>query len=218
VLTRAVGPRPGRSAGQLIPAFAILLGLVLLPIAGLAVDGAGVLDAHAQLAGLAAAAAEGGAGALDVRELEATGIFQLCTGPVDPTGCGNEVGSADLVLARVVAAAGLGPCHPLAGSPPGNLWESGPGPVPPVAVGRGCAYTFLSGCASGLGARAAPTYAPAAPVEVRVYLWRPVALHLLALLGLRSVEVAGSGIARLAHGFGSSLLGAPTPSTAVVCS
>ncbi len=206
------------AAGQVLPAFALLLGLVLLPVAGLAVDGGTVLVAHADLAGVAQAAAEGGAGALDVRALEATGIVRLCTAPDDPTGCSNGVGSADLVLGRILAAAGLGSCGPLPGSPPGDLWESGPGPEAPPAVGSGCAYAYLGGCAAGQGARAAPTYAPTAADELRVYLWRAVPLHLLALFGLRSVEVAATGIALLAPGFGSAVPGAPVSAAPVICS
>ncbi|HUY96538.1 MAG TPA: pilus assembly protein TadG-related protein [Verrucomicrobiae bacterium] len=200
-----------RLRGQVLPAFAILLGLVLLPIAGLAVDGGTVLEAHADLLGVAEAAAQGGADALDVRRLEATGIFQLCTVPDDPTGCGNGIGSADLVLGRIIAAADLGGCRPLPGAPPGDVWETGPPPAPAGMVGSGCAYAFLAGCASGLGSQARSTYAPAAPAEVRVYLWRAVALHLLALLGFRSVEVTATGVALLAHGFGSATPSRPAP-------
>ncbi len=204
-------------AGQVMPAFALLLGLGIVPVVGLAVDGGLVLAAHAELDGVATAAAEGGAGALDVRELQATGRIQLCTRPADPTGCGNGIGSADLVLEQIVAAAGLGSCRPLLGSPPGNLWESGPGPVAPAAVGRGCAYTYLSGCAAGLGAGATPTYAPTAPAELRVYLWRPVSLNLLALVGITTVEVSAAGTARLAHGFATDVASGSLPATPVRC-
>lgn len=64
---------PGRreQSGQVLPLFAILLVLLLLPVTALAVDGGLLVSAHSQLVGTAQAAAEAGSQAVDVTALKA---------------------------------------------------------------------------------------------------------------------------------------------------
>ena len=195
-----MSPGRARARGQVLPLFAIMLGLALLPVVGLAVDGALVLDAHARLAGSAQAVAEDGAAALDVAAFTASGVFRICTAPVAAGSCGNGVGSAPAVLDRGAAALGLPPCRPFPGAPPGDVFLVVP-PDPAATGPAGCVYAFVAGCAAGLGAQPAPGYAPLAPVELRVVLWRPVPLRILGLLGWHQVEVRAAASALLAHGY-----------------
>ncbi len=194
-------PGRERARGQVLPLFAIMLGLALLPVVGLAVDGAMVLDAHARLVGSAQTVAEDGAAALDVAAFTASGVFRLCTVPAGDGSCANGVGSAPAVLDRGAAALGLPACRPFPGAPPGDVFLANPGD--PTATGgpSGCAYAFIAGCAAGLGDQPGPGYAPTAPVEVRVVLWRPVPLRILGLLGWHQVEIQAQARALLAHGY-----------------
>ena len=50
--------------GQILPVFCLLLALLLLPVAGLAVDGGVLLSSHASLVGAAEATAEDAAQAV----------------------------------------------------------------------------------------------------------------------------------------------------------
>src|ERR1039458_2657701 len=78
--------------GQILPLFALMLALLLLPVTALAVDGGLLLSAHANLVGTAQAAAEAGSQAIDVTALDLSGTFQLCGSPDGGPDCGNGVG------------------------------------------------------------------------------------------------------------------------------
>ncbi|HUY61069.1 MAG TPA: hypothetical protein VMW49_04260 [Candidatus Dormibacteraeota bacterium] len=194
-------PGRARARGQVLPLFAIMLGLALLPVVGLAVDGAMVLDAHARLAGSAQAVAEDGAAALDVSAFTTSGVFRLCTAPAGDGACANGVGSAPAIIDRGVAALGLPACRPFPGAPPGDVFLVDPADPAPASGPSGCAYAFVAGCAAGLGDQPGPGYAPRAPVEVRVVLWLPVPLRILGLLGWHQVEIRAQARALLTHGY-----------------
>ena len=90
--------------GQILPLFGLLLALLLLPVAGLTVDGGVLISRHATLIGEAQAAAEAGAQAIDVTALRARGTFQLCAVPDGGATCGNGVGTVGEVISEVLAA------------------------------------------------------------------------------------------------------------------
>ncbi|MGH7611075.1 MAG: pilus assembly protein TadG-related protein [Candidatus Dormibacteria bacterium] len=181
-----------RERGQIIPLFALMLALLLLPVAGLAVDGGLLLSQHADLVGTSQAAAEAGAQAVDLSALESKGQFVLCGTPDGGADCGNGVGGVDQVVSQEVEVSepALAGCHP-AGL--GQLWAASEST-------SGCTYALLGGC--GPGARPTQAATSLSAVGVEVAVWHRLQLPLLSIAGWGTVTLRASSIAWMAHGFG----------------
>lgn len=170
---------PGPEDGQILPLFALMLTLLLLPVAGLAVDGGLVLARHASLVGTAQAAAEAGSQAVDQTWLSRTGGFRLCTSPDGGPDCGNGVGSV-LAVVEAAVASSPGPrldhCQTVGQS---QLRRQGR---------AGCRLALLGSCGAGVA------------TGVRVLLWEPARLPLLGLGPLGGLTVSAASTSWLAHG------------------
>jgi hypothetical protein len=170
-----------------------MLTLLLLPVAGLAVDGGLLLSSHATLVGAVQAAAEAGSQAVDVTALEQHATFQLCETPDGGPDCGNGVGA----VAQVVSA-GIRAAYPSSLSPCVN---GGSVPLAQAARARsGCAFQVLSDCASA-GTREGAANEP--PEGVTVIAWRSVELPLPVFPGWTTVLIRATATAWLEHGFGA---------------
>jgi hypothetical protein len=177
--------------GQILPIFCLMLALLLLPVAGLAVDGGLLLSSHATLVGAAQAAAEAAAQAVDVTAIQDDDTFQLCAVPDGGANCGNGVGSVGEVVADVIAAS-----YP---SSPPACTDEGTAPLPHAgAQGSGCAYDVVSNCAP---AASTESVAGPPPDGVTVLTWQTVQLPLLVFPGWTSVRLSASATAWMEHGF-----------------
>ncbi|MGH7639914.1 MAG: pilus assembly protein TadG-related protein [Candidatus Dormibacteria bacterium] len=192
-------PQPARSngeRGQILPLFCLILALLLLPVAGLAVDGGLLLSDHATLVGAAQGAAEAAAQAVDVTALEKSGSFDLCATADGGPSCGNGVGDVGTVVAEVLDS----------GDPslPDACRDQGGAPLPARPGGaQGCAFRLLASVcpgAAGMGATGSGWQG----VEVRA--WRTVRLPLLAFASWGSVRITAQATAFMEHGFGSESL------------
>jgi hypothetical protein len=185
---RARSPR----AGQLLPLFALLLPLLLLPVTALAVDGGVLLMQHSQLVATAQSAAEAGSQAVDVTALRTSGVFQLCVAPDGGASCGNGIGDAAQVVAAAVEAqlpaAGrycamtVGPLHPIAGQP------------------QGCAAAVRTRCEQLGGSLGLED-------GIQVLVWRTGQIPLLGLGPWSHLVVQAQATAWLAHGYATPILG-----------
>ncbi|MHB1527344.1 MAG: pilus assembly protein TadG-related protein [Candidatus Dormibacteria bacterium] len=189
-MTTADGQR-----GQILPLFALLLALLLLPVAALAVDGGLLLSTHANLVATTQSAAESGAQAVDVTALDRTGSFQLCGAPDGNPTCGNGVGDVAAVVAEVVDAGTAGPgltCRQVAAV---DL-----APVPGQRTG--CELALLGGCPVGSSVW----------TGVSVLLWKTSQMPLLGLGDWSSILIQGRATAWMTHGFGR-----PVPTGSATC-
>ncbi len=183
----------GRQTAQILPLFALMLALLILPVAALAVDGGLLLQTRSELQAEAQASAESGSQAVDVLALDRTGQFQLCTVPDGNSTCGNGVGGVTQVVDQSVSPRYLGTGCVLVD--PHHL-----------TPGRGRAH----GCELALRSRCRPANGQAVGATgVTVLLWRTVAMPLLALGPWALVAVRGEATAWLAHGYGRAI-SAPT--------
>jgi len=178
--------------GQILPLFALMLALLLLPVTALAVDGGLLLSAHANLVGTAQAAAEAGSQAIDVTALDLSGTFQLCGSPDGGPDCGNGVGDVAQVVSGVVDAGVAGPAE----SCPEVLEAS---LVPVAAEPSGCRLALLSHCPND----ASPD--PAPPEGVAVLVWKTAQLPLLGFGKWSSVVMQATATSWMAHGYGSAV-------------
>lgn len=174
----------GCARGQILPLFAMLLALLLMPVAALAIDGGLLISKQSSLEGTAQAAAEAGSQSIDVTALSRSGVFQLCVAPDGGPSCGNGVGSVQSVVQSVVQAggiAGFGTCR-VVGAPTLHAGQ-----------GSGCELTVRSGC-GGHGLNRA--------VGVTVVLWRPARLAVLTAGPWADLTLRASATSWLAHGGG----------------
>lgn len=177
--------------GQILPLFGLLLALLLLPVAGLTVDGGVLISRHATLIGEAQAAAEAGAQAIDVTALQARGTFQLCAVPDGGATCGNGVGTVGEVISEVLAATSpnLPPMCRDDGLAALSLAPN---------EGAGCVFDVVSNCAS-VGSTGSSV--GSAPDGVNVIAWQTVSLPLPVFPGWTSVRLTASATAWMEHGF-----------------
>ncbi|MGA9776483.1 MAG: pilus assembly protein TadG-related protein [Candidatus Dormiibacterota bacterium] len=171
-----------RQLGQILPLFALMMVLLLLPVAALAVDGGLILTRHADLAAAAEAAAEAGSQAVDANQLARDGTFQLCGASDGSPGCGNGVGTVqEVVSATVVTELGLvgGTCRQL---PAAALGPSG---------SSGCELALLGRCSGG-----------GPPLGVEVVVWAPARPPILALGPWSALRLTATATSWLAHGVG----------------
>ncbi|MGH7642164.1 MAG: pilus assembly protein TadG-related protein [Candidatus Dormibacteria bacterium] len=181
-----------RQRGQILPIFCLLLALLLLPVTGLAVDGGLLMSSHATLVGVAQAAAEAAAQAVDVTAIQSDDVFQLCATPDGGPTCGNGVGTVGDVVGQVIRAS-----YPTV--PSRCIDESG-SPLSSVAdQSAGCAFAMRSNCGSvALASAAGGTI----PDGVAVLTWRTVELPLSVFPGWTSVRLSASAVAWMEHGYG----------------
>jgi hypothetical protein len=201
--TRSSGSRH-KQQGQILPIFCIMLTLLLLPVAGLAVDGGLLLSSHATLVGAVQAAAEAGSQAIDVTALEQHATFQLCETPDGGADCGNGVGTVAEVVSDVISATDL--------SSPSNCVDEGFSPLPQALPGpSGCAFEVLSKC----GSRGTQATGPVEPADgVEVVGWRTVELPLLVFPGWTTVLLRATTTSWLEHGFSAQMVEVGTAGTA----
>ncbi|MGH7610226.1 MAG: pilus assembly protein TadG-related protein [Candidatus Dormibacteria bacterium] len=183
-----------RRSGQILPLFALLLALLLLPVAGLAVDGGTLVSDHATLVGAVQAAAEAGSQALDVTALTNRDTYALCAIPDGGEDCGNGIGSVSDLIETTLAAS-----YPSLGRTCTLV------PLSAIAgagrTGPGCDYALLADCrTANSGPRPAPDPLAAAGVEVAA--WNTVGLPLLAFGAWKRVAVRATSDSWLEHGFG----------------
>lgn len=186
-------------AGQILPLFALLLALLLLPITALAVDGGLLLSAHAGVVATAQSAAQSGAEAVDVVALDRSGTFQLCGAPDGNPTCGNGVGDVAEVVTAVVDAGVSGPwvtCQQVASS---DL-------TPTRGQSRGCEVALLGACPGGSG-----SVGPGIGQGVAVLVWQTSQMPLLAIGAWSSILIQGRATAWMAHGFGQPVPNRPAP-------
>lgn len=176
---------PGaREQGQILPLFALLLVMLLLPVAALSVDGGLILSRHAELLGEAQAAAEAGSQAVDQTALSRNGTFQLCAAADGGPECGNGVGNVLDVVNEVVSSAGaLG------------VTQCTEVPAIPAQVpgASGCDLVVLSPCGAG-----------GPPLGVEVTIWAPAEIPLAGVGPLGSLRLRAEATSWLAHGFGAA--------------
>ncbi len=173
-----------RERGQILPLFALLLVMLLLPVAALAVDGGLILSRHAELVGEAQAAAEAGSQAVDQTALSRSGTFQLCTTADGGPECGNGVGNVLEVVNEVVGssgAAGVTQCVQVPAMPV------------PAPGGSGCYLVVLSPCGAG-----------GPPLGVEVAIWAPAVIPLAGLGPLGAIHLRAEATSWLAHGIGAT--------------
>lgn len=180
-----------RRAGQILPLFALMLALLLLPVTALAVDGGLLLQTHANLEATAQSAAESGSQAVDVTALDRSGQFELCTGPDGGSTCGNGVGDVAQVVAQSAYPGSGGSCAMVA------LAQLGPA----RGEAAGCELALRSLCQRAGGGAAGAT-------GVTVLLWRTVAMPLLSLGPWASIVVRAEATAWLAQGYSRQISGA----------
>jgi len=183
--------RTKRQRGQILPIFCLMLALLLLPVAGLAVDGGLLLSSHATLVGAAQAAAEAAAQAVDVTAIQKEDTFQLCAVPDGGANCGNGVGTVGQVVREVITAS-----YP---SLPSACTNDGNSPLSDIpGQGSGCAFDVVSNCASKVSA---PSVVGSPPDGVAVLTWQTVQLPLSVFPGWSSVRLSASATAWMEHGF-----------------
>ncbi len=195
IADRARSPR----AGQLLPLFALMLPLLLLPVTALAVDGGILLMQHSQLVATAESAAETGSQAVDVTALRVTGAFRVCVVPDGGAGCGNGIGDAQQVVADAVqaqlpfaarhCAMVVGVLRPVAGQP------------------QGCEVELRTRCERLSGAMGLDQ-------GIQVLLWRTEHMPLLGLGPWSQLVVQAQATAWLAHGYATPILGGGAPGAA----
>ncbi len=173
-MTRPWGAANG---GQILPLFALLLPLLLLPVAALAVDGGLLMAQHANLQGEAELAAEAGSQAVDVIGLQQSSNLGLCVAPDGGPTCGNGVGTVAQAISLAAQVGGGAACDP---------------GLSPSARPSGCGYRVLYGCPAGTNSVAD---------GVTVVVWRRLQLPLLAFLGLGSVVISAQATSRLERGY-----------------
>ncbi len=178
----AVGER-----GQLLPLFALMLPLLLLPVTALAVDGGVLLTSHANLVATAQAAAEAGSQAVDVTALASTGQFQLCLVPQGGASCGNGVGTVAQVVSSAVDA-GL----PVAGRACALVAAGSLSPAPGHPAG--CELVLRTRCQDIGGVAGLDD-------GIEVLVWRTESMPLLALGPWAHLVVQATATAWLAHGY-----------------
>jgi hypothetical protein len=174
----------GRDQGQILPLFALLLVMLLLPVAALSVDGGLILSRHAELVGEAQAAAEAGSQAVDQSALSRSGTFQLCATADGGPECGNGVGDVLDVVNQVMSSAGaLG------------VTQCAQVPAIPTALhdASGCDVVVLSPCGAG-----------GPPLGVEVAIWAPAEIPLAGVGPLGSIQLQAEATSWLAHGIGSA--------------
>ncbi|MFZ0996136.1 MAG: pilus assembly protein TadG-related protein [Candidatus Dormiibacterota bacterium] len=192
---------PTSERGQILPVFCLLLALLLLPVAGLAVDGGVLLSSHASLVGVAEAAAEAAAQAVDVTAIDHGGSFQLCVQPDGSANCGNGIGTVGEVVEESVAAA-----YPASGP---SCFDYGTSRIPSaLPPGDGCAFAVTLNCRGAT--------APSVPVQasgsgVMVMIWQTVQLPLLVFPGWTSVRLRATSTAWMEHGFGAQTVAVERP-------
>jgi hypothetical protein len=185
--------------GQILPVFCLLLALLLLPVAGLAVDGGVLLSSHASLVGAAEATAEDAVQAVNVTAIERGGTFQLCTVPDGSANCGNGIGTVGQVVDESISATDPGS--------PESCVDYGTNPLPATpATVDGCAFAVMSNC-HRVSEPLAPVSSPADGVAV--VIWQTVQLPLLVFPGWASVKLHATSTAWMEHGFDSQSLSAP---------
>lgn len=182
---------PGRreQSGQVLPLFAILLVLLLLPVTALAVDGGLLVSAHSQLVGTAQAAAEAGSQAVDVTALESSGSIVICSLAEPGTSCGNGIGDVSQVVGSVVTAsypAVTGQCSLVS---PSDL-------VPASGTAAGCELAVTTRCQAASGQIQFQQ-------GVTVLLWRTASIPLLTLGPWSKVAMSAKATAWLTHGYGA---------------
>jgi|GEM_PF-4228887 len=174
-------------SGQVLPLFALLLVLLLLPVTALAVDGGLLISAHSQLVGTAQAAAEAGSQAVDVSALEHSGSIVICVFPDPGTTCGNGIGDVSQVVGRVVLAA-----YPALPDRCSLVAPSALAPAPGTAAG--CELAVATRCQSS-----------SSQVDfqqgVSVLLWRTASIPLLTLGPWSKVAMVAGATAWLTHGY-----------------
>ncbi len=175
-----------RERGQILPLFAVLLVMLLLPVAALAVDGGLILSRHAELVGEAQAAAEAGSQAVDQTALSRSGTFQLCAAADGGPECGNGVGNVLEVVNEVVSSSGA------AGVTHCSQVPAIPARVPGAS---GCDLVVLSPCGAG-----------GPPLGVEVTIWAPARLPLAGVGPLGSISLRGEATSWLAHGIGATAM------------
>lgn len=190
-MTTADRRQRGQS-GQILPLFALMLVLLLLPVTALAVDGGLLLSAHANLVGTAEAAAEAGSQAIDITALDVSGTFQLCGSPDGDQECGNGVGDVAEVVNAVVDAGVAGSAQNCQQVLEANL-------VPAAAEPSGCRLALLSHCPSVSSPGAAP------PEGVAILLWKTAQLPLLGFGSWSSVVMQAAATSWMAHGYRSAV-------------
>lgn len=172
-----------REAGQILPLFALLMVLLLLPVSALAVDGGLIITRHAIMVGEAQAAAEAGSQAVDQTALSQRGVFQLCSRADGGPSCGNGVGDVAQVVGEVVAGSqspAVGGCTQVDVA---ALAARGP---------SGCELAVLSPCGAG-----------GPPLGVEVLIWSVARMPLAGIGPLGAVELRASAVSWLAHGIGA---------------
>lgn len=182
--------------GQILPLFAMLLALLLMPLAALSVDGGLLISKQSTLEGTAQAAAEAGSQTIDVSALSRTGVFQLCVAADGGSTCGNGVGTVLTVVQAVVDAGvqgQMGPCQLVAAS---DLRSR---------AGIGCDVAVLPGCAPPGSPNATPR-----ALGVRVLLWLPARLAVLTAGPWADLTLRASATSWLAHGSGGEVA-SPVP-------
>ncbi|MHB1575739.1 MAG: hypothetical protein ACYCX9_04365 [Candidatus Dormibacteria bacterium] len=184
-------------AGQLLPLFALLLPLLLLPVTALAVDGGVLLMEHSEVVATAQSGAEAGSQAVDVTALNKTGQFRVCVFPDGGASCGNGIGDASQVVAAAVGAQ-----MPQAGSrcliePVGSLH-----PVP--GQPQGCELAVRTRCEQIAGAVGQDE-------GVEVLVWRTGQMPLLGLGPWSQLVVQARATAWLAHGYTTPVLAGSPP-------
>lgn len=183
--------RPKTQHGQILPIFCLMLAMLLLPVAGLAVDGGLLMSSHATLVGAAQAAAEAAAQAVDVTAIQDDDTFQLCAVPDGGANCGNGVGTVGDVVSQVISAS-----YP--GSPT-DCTDEGTDPLSATSTqGSGCAFDILTRCASATSTGAV---ASSSPDGVAVLTWQTIQLPLSVFPGWSSSRLSASATAWMEHGF-----------------
>ncbi len=175
--------RRARQRGQILPLFALLLAILLLPVAALAVDGGLILSRHAELVGEAQAAAEAGSQAVDQTALSQNGTFQLCVAADGGPDCGNGVGNVLDVVNEVIsssAGAGVNRCTQVTAIPA------------QFAGASGCDMTVLAPCG-----------ADGPPLGVEVTIWAPAEIPLAGIGPLGTLRLRAEATSWLAHGIGA---------------
>lgn len=182
--------------GQILPLFAMLLALLLMPLAALSVDGGLLISKQSTLEGTAQAAAEAGSQTIDVSALTRTGVFELCVAPDGGSTCGNGVGTVLTVVQAVVDAGvegQMGHCQIVAAS---DLRSR---------AGAGCEVAVVPGCAPPGTPQATPR-----ALGVTVLLWRPARLAVLTAGPWADLTLRASATSWLAHGSGGDVA-SPVP-------
>ena len=185
--------------GQILPLFALMLALLLMPVTALAVDGGLLISSHASLAATAQSAAESGAQAVDVTALDRSGTFQLCGVPDGNPTCGNGVGDVAAVVAAVVDAGVAGPGLTCRQVEPVDL-------TPAPGQRTGCELALLGACPGGRVPAGSSLWQ-----GVSVLLWKTSQMPLLALGGWSSILIQGRATAWMVHGFGQPVPTLPAP-------